>query len=91
MALPLRSRLRPARRSGLTSPDPVRNPTPAQAHRPEHRSPGTPDKPHNRQRQEKHALKALADEMANAKSVGGSRLSCVGGDICRIFRCGRLG
>jgi hypothetical protein len=61
MAQPLRGRLRPARRSGLTSPDPVHNP---------HARQGTPllspnrspDKPPNSQRQAKHALKALTDE-----------------------------
>ena len=60
MAQPLRSRLRPARRSGLTSPDPVRTPTP-QGH-PAPAPNQAPDKPQNRQRQAKHALKALTDE-----------------------------
>jgi hypothetical protein len=61
MGQPLRSRLRAARRSGLTSPDPVRTPDaerqPAPALQTE-----APDKPQNRQRQEKHAVKALTDE-----------------------------
>lgn len=61
MAQPLRSRLRTARRSGLTSSETVRNHT---APRPPVPSPlpKTTDKPQNRQRQQKHALKALADE-----------------------------
>jgi hypothetical protein len=61
MAEPLRSRLRPARLSGLTSPDPVRTPDAARqpALQPQ---PQAPDKPQNRQRQAKHALKALIDE-----------------------------
>jgi hypothetical protein len=73
MAQPLRSSHRPARRSGLTSPDPVRLPTPtaAQAPRPPTR---TPDKPQNRQRQAKHALKAPFDENSYTKSIGGLRL-----------------
>jgi hypothetical protein len=61
MAEPLRSRLRTTRRSGLTSPDPVRTPTPARAAVPSPQ-PKAPDKPQNRQRQAKHALKALTDE-----------------------------
>jgi hypothetical protein len=41
MAEPLRSRLRPARRSGLTSPDPGPHPSmPARAHRPPAPDPG---------------------------------------------------
>ena len=73
MAQPLRSRLRPARHSGLTSPDPVRT---SNAARPPVLSPQTkaPDKPQNRQRQEKHALTTPADENDYTKSVGGSRL-----------------
>jgi hypothetical protein len=67
MAQPLRSRLRAARRSGLTSPDPVRIPDaarqPASQPRPE-----APDKPQNRQRQAKHALKALIDENHSHKA-----------------------
>jgi len=61
MAEPLRGRLRAARRSGLTSPETVRTPTPARAASPQPR-PKAPDKPQNRQRQEKHALKALTNE-----------------------------
>jgi hypothetical protein len=51
----------PARRNGLTSPDPVRTPDAARQPAP---SPPTkaPDKPQNRQRQAKHAVKALTDE-----------------------------
>jgi hypothetical protein len=67
MAQPLRSRLRAARRTGLTSPDPVRNPnarqgspTPAPGQR-------NPDKPQNRQRQAKHARKAITDENRHTK------------------------
>jgi hypothetical protein len=61
VAQPLRSRLRTARRSGLTSPDPVR--TPDAARQPAPQPPTqTPDKPQNRQRQAEHALKALIDE-----------------------------
>ena len=75
MAEPLRSRLRPARRSGLTSPDPVRNPHARQGTPPQAPRPGTPDKPQNRQRQGKHALKAPAERTAHPKSVGGLRLS----------------
>ena len=62
MAEPLGSRLRPAHRSGLTSPDPVSTPTPARAHHRKAPDPGTPDKPQNRQRQGKRTLKALTDE-----------------------------
>jgi hypothetical protein len=61
VAQPLRSRLRPSRRSGLTSPDPV--PTPDAARQPAPQPPTqAPDKPQNRQRQAEHALKALIDE-----------------------------
>ena len=48
MAQPARRRLRAARRSGLTSPDPVRTPTAATAPEPAP-EPGTPDKPQDRQ------------------------------------------
>ena len=61
MALPLRSRLRPARQSGLTSPDPVRTPDAARQPAPSSQ-PRSPDKPQNRQRQAKHAFKAPANE-----------------------------
>ena len=61
MAQPLRSRLRAARHSGLTRPDPVRTPDAARQPAPAP-DPRTPDKPQNRQRQEKHAVKALTDE-----------------------------
>jgi hypothetical protein len=61
MAEPLRSRLRPARRSGLTSPEPVPNPNARQGTPPQAPT-QDPDKPQNRQRQAKHALKALPDE-----------------------------
>ena len=74
MAQPVRSCLRPARRSGLTSPDPVRAPQRRKAARPQPQT-KAPDKPQNRQRQEKHALKAPANENDYMKSVGGSRLS----------------
>ena len=55
---PVRSRLRPARPGGLTSPEPVTAPhrPPATRHNatadPEQ---GTPDKPQNSKRQEQHA------------------------------------
>jgi len=62
MAQPLRNRLRPARRNGLTSHDPVRTPNAYPAPRPPAPAPRTPDKPQNRQRQAKHALKAPTDE-----------------------------
>jgi hypothetical protein len=60
VAEPLGSRLRPARRSGLTSPEPVLTPRPA-GHT---ATPPTqnPDKPQNRQRRSRHALKAPTDE-----------------------------
>jgi hypothetical protein len=58
---PLRDRLRAARQGGLTSPDPVRNPDARQARRPQPPA-RTPDKPQDRQRQAKHALKAFTDE-----------------------------
>jgi len=61
MAEPLRGRLRPARRSGLTSPDPVRTPKARQSSQPQPPA-KAPDKPQNRQRQGKRALKALANE-----------------------------
>ena len=62
MAEPLGSRLRAARRSGLTSPDPVS--TPPRRHGTLLQAPdrGTPDKPQNRQRQARHACKALTAE-----------------------------
>jgi hypothetical protein len=78
MAEPLRSGLRPARRSGLTSPDPVRTPRPHGHTAPRPQIQG-PDKPQNRPRQAKHTLKALTDENGYTKSVGGSRLSIWGG------------
>jgi hypothetical protein len=61
MAQPPRSRLRAARRSGLTSPDQVRTPMPP-GNQPSGPDPRPPDKPHHRERQENHALKALTDE-----------------------------
>jgi len=64
MAEPLRSRLRAARRSGLTSPAPVRHHTPARATPLQAPDRGTPDKPQNRQRQAKHALKPLSTRTA---------------------------
>jgi len=61
MAEPLGSRLRAACRSGLTSPDPVRT-SPARQGTPlQVPDRGTPDKPQNRQRKGKHALKSLAE------------------------------
>jgi hypothetical protein len=48
---------RPARHHGLTSPDPVRTPTPETSTNPLTPARGPADKPHNRQRQEKHARK----------------------------------
>jgi hypothetical protein len=74
MAQPLPDRLRPARQSGLASPDLVRHPTPP-GHADSSPSSSTPDKPQNRQRQEKHAIKALTHENGYAKSADGSRLS----------------
>jgi hypothetical protein len=73
MAQPLGNCLRPARRSGLTSPDPVRTPDARQGTRPQDLN-QHPDKPQNRQRQAKHALKALIHENDYAKSIGGLRL-----------------
>ncbi len=70
MAEPLRSRLRPARRSGLTSPDPVRHHTPARATPLQAPDRGTPDKPQNRQRQAKHALKTLTGENSSHEING---------------------
>ena len=58
MAQPVGRSLRPARRSGLTSPDPVSHLTPARARRPQYPLPRTPDKPQNRQRRENHALQS---------------------------------
>jgi hypothetical protein len=54
MDQPAHRRLRPAGRSGLTSPDPVSTLHPPQGrhHRPR---PGNPDKPQNSKRQENHA------------------------------------
>ena len=48
MAEPARRRLRPARRSGLTSPDPVRTRHGRHGHPDPAPEPGTPDKPQNR-------------------------------------------
>jgi hypothetical protein len=60
MAEPLGGRLRAARRSGLTSPDPGQHPHAARhtAASPDRR---TPDKPQNRQRQGKHTLNFLTE------------------------------
>ena len=66
---PLRSRLRATRRSGLTSPNPVRPPTPRGNPPPALRT-EAPDKPQNRQRQVKHAVKAPADENGHTNSAG---------------------
>jgi integrase len=55
---PVRGRLRPARRSGLTSPDPVRTPHARPGTPPQIPGRRTPDKPQNRQRQGKHTRKA---------------------------------
>ena len=57
MAEPLRRRLRAARRSGLTSPEPVTHRHGRNGHPNPAPEPGTPDKPQNRQRQETHAQK----------------------------------
>jgi hypothetical protein len=57
MAQPLGSRLRPARHSGLTSPDQVRTPDAATAADPSPHS-QDPDKPQKRQRRDTHARKA---------------------------------
>jgi hypothetical protein len=62
MAQPLRSRLRAARSSGLTSPDPVPVPENARQRTPSPAPAQAPDKPHNSQRQAKHALKAPAND-----------------------------
>jgi hypothetical protein len=59
MAQPPR-RLRPARRSGLTSPDPVRTATARTATRPPALDPRNPDKPHNSERQDACARIYLA-------------------------------
>ena len=77
MGQPLRSCLRAARHSGLTSPDLVRTPDAARQPAP---APQTeaPDKPQNRQRQAKHAVKALTDENGLTNSAGGLRLSSKG-------------
>jgi hypothetical protein len=64
MAKRLADCLRATRRNGLTSPNPVRTPTPARALRPRPRQ-GTPDKPQNRQRHGKHVQKLLAETNAN--------------------------
>jgi hypothetical protein len=58
MAQSLGSCLRPARRSGLTSPDPVRTPDARQGTWPQDPRTSTPDKSQNRQRQAKHARKS---------------------------------
>ena len=52
MAEPARRRLRAARRSGLTSPEPVTHPK-AEGHPNPVPGPGTPDKPHNRRAAER--------------------------------------
>ena len=61
LAEPRGRNLRPAGRSGLTSPDPVRITTP-QGTLTATPIQETPDKPQNRQRQGKHALKAPKNE-----------------------------
>ena len=68
MAEPLGSSLRPAPRSGLTSPEQVRTHDARQATRPQPPARG-PDKPQNRQRQAKHALKALTNENAHHQFI----------------------
>jgi hypothetical protein len=77
MAQPVGRGLRPARRSGLTSPETVRTPTPETGTEP--LTPQEPvDKPQNRQRQEKNARKPLVEASDRNRhtrhSAGGSRL-----------------
>jgi hypothetical protein len=58
MAQPSRRGLRAARRSGLTSPEPVRTPTAPTATPNPAPEPGTPDKPHNRRAAERPRLES---------------------------------
>ena len=60
MAEPVGRGLRPARRSGLTSPEPVTHPHGRKATRDPGPGPGPVDKPQNSQRQENHARKQPA-------------------------------
>jgi hypothetical protein len=62
MAQPLGSRLRPARCSVLTSPDPVRTPCARNGSQPPAPKPRTQDKPKKRQRQDTRARKAPDNE-----------------------------
>ena len=61
MAEPLGRRLRTARHSRLTSPDPVRTRTPQGTPAPQNPAQEPVDRPQNRQRQHKHAPKRVAE------------------------------
>jgi hypothetical protein len=87
MAQPLGRRLRPARRHGLTSPDPVRTPDGPRGH-PETPTPAQDpvDKPQNRQRQEKHARKPLveaSDRNRGTRHSAGGRCDVLAIDLRR--------
>ena len=74
MAEPLGRGLRAARRSGLTSPEPVRTPTAPAATQNPVPEPGTLDKPQNRQRQDararNHLAKLLVQESSRKRATG---------------------
>jgi hypothetical protein len=74
VAEPLRSRLRPARHSGLTSPDPVRTPNARQGNPPPAPSQG-PGQPAEPSAAGKHTPKPLWRRATGTKSAGGLRLS----------------
>ena len=80
LAEPVDSSLRAAADRGLTSPEPVRTPTP-RGTPPQTPPQEPPDTPQNRQRQAKHARKQLvetrADNRGTRYSTGGSRLSVI--------------
>ena len=70
MAEPLRGRLRPARRSGLTSPDPVSYLTPARARRPQYPLPGPRTSRRTASGGKTTPFKTITAENGYTKSVG---------------------
>jgi hypothetical protein len=70
MAEPLGRGLRTARRSGLTSPDPVRTRTPQGTPAPQNPAQEPVDRPQNRQRQDKHTRKPLVEASDLTDTLG---------------------
>ena len=74
VAEPFRSRLRPARRSGLTSPEPVRNPYARQGTPPPAPDPGPRTSRRTVSGRQSTPSKLSSTRTAHTKSVGGLRL-----------------